>query len=64
MISFKFWIPNFKMYKELFANDSYAFSTFRDKDGDLTVREKMMVELKAVENINLIMTRYGDIFIL
>lgn len=40
MISFKFWIPNFKMYKELFANDSYAFSTFRDKDGDLTVREK------------------------
>ena len=62
MISFKFWIPNFKMYKELFASDSYAFSTFRDKDGDLTVREKMMVELKAVKLFRKYQSNYDTIW--
>lgn len=62
ILSLRFWLPDFKLYKDFYKDDSYAFSTFRDKNGKISRRERMMIEFKVVKNFRKYQSNYNTVW--
>lgn len=58
----KFYIPNFKMYRENIKCDEYALSTFREGSGILSRKEKKEVSFKAVKIYRLYQSNQNSIW--